>query len=94
MDEYLCVDEQIVPFKGKHPMKQYNPKKPKRWGYKIFVLSDNRGLVNNFEMYTGKILPCRDFPDIGASGNIVLSLSNIIPGNMSHKLYFDNWFAG
>lgn len=28
MDERLCVDEQIVPFKGKSGLKQYNPKKP------------------------------------------------------------------
>lgn len=74
-------------------MKQYNPKKSKRWGYKIFILSDSRGLVYNFEMYTGKTLPWNGFPDIGASGNIALSLSSIIPGNMSHKLYPDNWFT-
>ncbi|KAF3837628.1 hypothetical protein F7725_009396, partial [Dissostichus mawsoni] len=35
MDERLCVDEQIVPFKGRSGLKQYNPRKPKRWGYKI-----------------------------------------------------------
>uniref|UniRef100_A0A8B9GTM1 PiggyBac transposable element-derived protein domain-containing protein n=1 Tax=Astyanax mexicanus TaxID=7994 RepID=A0A8B9GTM1_ASTMX len=93
MEEHLCVDEQIVPFKGKHPMKQYNPKKPKRWGYKVFVLSDSRGLVYNFEIYTGKIPPCDGLPDIGASRNIVLSFTSIIPGNMSHKLYCDNWFT-
>ncbi|KAK1904797.1 PiggyBac transposable element-derived protein 3 [Dissostichus eleginoides] len=38
MDERLCVDEQIVPFKGRSGLKQYNPRKPKRWGYKIYVL--------------------------------------------------------
>ncbi|KAM4567260.1 piggyBac transposable element-derived protein 3-like [Odontesthes bonariensis] len=93
MEEHLCVDELIVPSKGKHPMKQYNPKKPKRWGYKVFVLSDSNGLVYNFEIYTGKIPPCDGLPDIGASGNIVLSLTSIVPGNMSHKLYCDNCFT-
>uniref|UniRef100_A0A9J8BZG4 PiggyBac transposable element-derived protein domain-containing protein n=2 Tax=Cyprinus carpio TaxID=7962 RepID=A0A9J8BZG4_CYPCA len=93
IDENLCVDEQIVPFKGKHPMKQYNPKKPKRWGYKVFVLADSSGMVYNFEVYTGCISPCNGQPDIGASGNIVLTLSSIIPDNISHKLYFDNWFS-
>uniref|UniRef100_A0A3B4D048 PiggyBac transposable element-derived protein domain-containing protein n=1 Tax=Pygocentrus nattereri TaxID=42514 RepID=A0A3B4D048_PYGNA len=92
MDENLCVDEQIGPFKGKKQMKQYNPKKQKHWGYKIFVLYSS-GIVYNFEVYTGKISPCKGLPDLGASGNIVLSLSRIIPDNISHKIFFDNWFT-
>lgn len=80
----IPMDEQIIPFKG------YNPKKPKRWGYKIFVLSENRGMVYNFEVYTGQISPC--WPT-RHSGNIVLSLSRLIPDNTSHKLFFDNWFS-
>ncbi|KAJ8356882.1 hypothetical protein SKAU_G00196760 [Synaphobranchus kaupii] len=35
MDEMLCVDEQMVPFKGRSQLKQYIPMKPKRWGYNI-----------------------------------------------------------
>lgn len=48
--EKLSVDEQIVPFKGRSSMRTYNPKKPKKWGYKIFVLSGIDGLVYNFKM--------------------------------------------
>ena len=29
------VDEQIIPFKGKTALKQYLPKKPKKWGFKV-----------------------------------------------------------
>uniref|UniRef100_A0A671TTC3 PiggyBac transposable element-derived protein domain-containing protein n=1 Tax=Sparus aurata TaxID=8175 RepID=A0A671TTC3_SPAAU len=71
MDEMLCVDEQMVPFKGKSQLKQYIPMKPKRWGYKIFILADQHGIVYNFDVYTGSIQPCPGFPDISASGNIV-----------------------
>lgn len=56
-DEYLCVDEQIVPYKGKSSLKMYNPKKPKKWGFKIFVLCDQYGLVYDFDVYCGKIQP-------------------------------------
>ena len=35
MKAKFCVNEQIVPFKEKNGLKQYNPKKTKRWGYKI-----------------------------------------------------------
>ena len=37
MKEHLSVDEQMVPFKGASSMKQYLPKKPQKWGFKIFV---------------------------------------------------------
>ncbi|MGH0142404.1 UNVERIFIED_CONTAM: hypothetical protein FKN15_076157 [Acipenser sinensis] len=93
MDEMLCVDEQSVPFKGKSAMKQYNPKNPKRWGYKVFVLSDSNGILYNFDIYAGSISPVDGMPDIGASGNVVLQLASIIPDNLSYKIFFDNWFC-
>ncbi|XP_056229119.1 piggyBac transposable element-derived protein 3-like [Seriola aureovittata] len=93
MDEMLCVDEQMVPFKGKSQLKQYIPMKPKRWGYKFFILADQHGIVYNFDVYTGSIQPHPGFPDIGASGNIVLQLASAIPTNISYKLFFDNWFC-
>lgn len=31
---------------------------------------------------------------VGASGNVVLRLAQIIPKKQSHKLFFDNWFTG
>ena len=37
LSEKLCIDEQMVPFKGKSGLKQYNPQKPKKWGYKSGV---------------------------------------------------------
>ena len=30
-----AVDEMMIPFKGRHGAKQYMPKKPTRWGYKL-----------------------------------------------------------
>ncbi|XP_071052931.1 uncharacterized protein [Onthophagus taurus] len=89
----LCVDEQIVPYKGKSSLKQYNPNKPNKWGYKIFVLCDDKGLIHNFEIYTGKIEPAPGKEDIGASGNIVLRLAGSIPTHHNYLLYFDNWFS-
>ncbi|XP_046662980.1 piggyBac transposable element-derived protein 3-like [Homalodisca vitripennis] len=91
--EFLCIDEQIVPFKGKSGLKQYNPKNPKKLGLQIFVLCDTSGLVYDFEIYCGKIQPVAGFPDIGASSNIVLKLVDSVPRNMNHKLFFDNWFS-
>ncbi|KAK3892961.1 hypothetical protein Pcinc_003140 [Petrolisthes cinctipes] len=91
--QMLCIDEQIVPFKGRSGLKQYNQKKPNKWGYKIFVLCDTNGFVYNFDIYSGKIEPAPNEPDLGASSNVVLRLASIVQVNMSHLLFFDNWFS-
>ncbi len=89
----LSIDEQIVPYKGRSGLKQYNPSKPHKWGYKIFVLCGPDGLTYNFEIYSGKIQSVPGMADIGASGNIVLKLTQIIPRHKNYMLYFDNWFT-
>ena len=36
------IDEQIIPAKTKHSgIKQYNPKKPVKWGFKKLFVQDN-----------------------------------------------------
>ncbi|KAL2083578.1 hypothetical protein ACEWY4_021351 [Coilia grayii] len=42
MTEHLSVDEQIIPYKGKSHLKQYNPSKPHKWGYKVYLLCDSK----------------------------------------------------
>ena len=49
-EENLCVDEQIIPFKGRSFMKQHIPKKPNRWEYKMFLLAGSESGI------------CYDFP--------------------------------
>lgn len=91
--QMICVDEQTIPFKGKSFLKQYNPKKPNKWGYKLFVLCDSQGLVHNFEIYTGFIKPLEDFPDLGKSSNVVIQLIQHIPWDQNNLIYFDNWYS-
>lgn len=92
-EEMVCVDEQIVPYKGKHSLNQYIPNKPKKYGYKMFLLCDSSGVVHNFDLYTGKISPVSGQEDIGASGNTVLQLASVVPHGGNYKLYCDNWFT-
>lgn len=92
-EENLSVDEQICAFKGRSGLKQYNPKKPHRRAYKIFVLSGVSGFPYNFELYSGQENVVRDgTPDCGASGNVVVRLCDPVPRNVRHKVYFDNYF--
>lgn len=47
--EMLCIDEKMVPFKGKSALKQSNLQKPKSLGNKLYVLSVVDGLIYSFE---------------------------------------------
>ena len=88
----LCIDEQMVPYKGKTKLKQYIPNKPKKFGYKLFILASSEGIMHDFIPYQGKILPVDDasVPNIGASSNIVLHLVQNISSDKNHLLFFDN----
>lgn len=89
----LCVDKQMIPFKGRSSLKQYIPSKRSKWGYKVFLLCDPESMVHSFEIYTGRIDAVPGEPDIGASGNIVLKLLQMIQPGLNHLLFCDNWFT-
>uniref|UniRef100_A0A3B3S9X6 PiggyBac transposable element-derived protein domain-containing protein n=1 Tax=Paramormyrops kingsleyae TaxID=1676925 RepID=A0A3B3S9X6_9TELE len=91
--EHLSADEQTIPYKGKSHLKQYNPSKPHKSGYKVYLLCDSKGMAYNFEFHVGKIQPVSRMPDLGASSNIVLRVASIIPSYQNFKLYHDNWFT-
>lgn len=91
-DEHLCVDEMMVPFKGKTAMRQYMPKKPIKWGIKIFCLCSSKGIIYDFETYQGKNTIVGD-ANLGFCSDIVVHLTRTIPDNKNFKLYFDNYFT-
>ncbi|XP_050688459.1 piggyBac transposable element-derived protein 3-like isoform X2 [Eriocheir sinensis] len=95
MTEYLCVGEQVVPFKGNPSMEQYIPEKPHKRGCKFFVLADCMGMVYDFIPYTGKTEPVNNpnVPDLQGNSNSVLHLAECIPPFKNHKLYFDDQFT-
>lgn len=51
-----CVDESMVGFKGRHQLKQYiSNKKARRWGIKLWVLSDSiTGYTHHINVYKGR----------------------------------------
>lgn len=53
-EEYNSIDEQIIPSKFRSSVKQYMPKNPNKWGYKVFSLCGASGIIYDFEIYTGK----------------------------------------
>jgi len=98
IEENLSLDEQLCPTKAVSYLKQYLPLKPHKWGYKLFVLCGVSGYGYNFEIYTGnenkedeRII--RNEPDFGATGNVVVRMTRMIPENVHHKLFFDNYYT-
>ena len=89
--EHQAVDEQIVPTKQRISLKQYNPKKPHKWGYKFISRAGESGFVYDFEMYTGK--GSVNVTDLGVGADFVLRLARGIPKHKNYKLFFDNWFS-
>ena len=52
--EYQCVDEIMVAFKGRSLLKQYLPKKPTKWGFKLWARCAATGFLHVFDIYQGK----------------------------------------
>ena len=87
----LCINEQMVPFKGRSKLKWYNPQKPKKCGYQLYVLTSPEGLIFNFQVHHGTIDICPGQPYLQISGNILMQLLQHIPQHQWFKLFINNW---
>ncbi|KAH6932309.1 hypothetical protein HPB50_004641 [Hyalomma asiaticum] len=83
-----AVDKQIIPFKGRRALKVYMAKKPKKWGYKVWVRAGQSGYVHEIEFHRDNLKS--DPPDapvtIGASGRVVLRLATNVPSELLSHL--------
>jgi hypothetical protein len=61
LGKFLTNDKMMVCYKGSYsPIRQYLPKKPEKWGIKLWVLADSISeFIYCFETYCGKILKQR-----------------------------------
>ncbi|CAH0723011.1 unnamed protein product, partial [Brenthis ino] len=88
----MSIDEMIIPFTGKCPMRQYCPNKPNPVGLKVFVLATPQGVVCDMVIYQGDTT----FPHLISQGfslgeAAVLHLTRtLVPG---HLLFFDRFFT-
>lgn len=93
--EVLSVDEQMIPFSGRCPARQYVPSKPNPVGLKNFVLASSDGLVLDFLIYTGKgTVPDADMKDLGLGGAVVKRLLETVPMDEPVHVFTDRFFTG
>lgn len=67
----LCIDESIVPFKGRLSIKQYLPMKRNRFGVKLFVMCDvETSFIVDFIVYCGAGTQITDPCNLGVGGAV------------------------
>lgn len=53
--QFMDIDEQCCPWKGRHKCRCYNPSKPEKWHFKLFALNDaETSYQYRFYLYQGK----------------------------------------
>nr|XP_020473182.1 LOW QUALITY PROTEIN: piggyBac transposable element-derived protein 4-like [Monopterus albus] len=87
-DRDICVDEQLVPFRGRCKFRQYMPKKPAKYGLKIWVTCDAKTSYTwKLQVFTGKTAST---PEINQGKQVVLELTEGLQG---HTVTCDNFFT-
>ena len=87
----LSIDEQMIGTKSRVSFIQYMPKKPKKFGIKLWVLCEClTGYCLDFQIYTGK--SDKGVTEHGLAYRVVFDLiDNYL--DKGYHLYFDNFYT-
>ncbi|XP_071256255.1 piggyBac transposable element-derived protein 4-like [Salvelinus alpinus] len=86
----VTVDEQLVPFRGRCPFRQYIPSKPAKYGIKSWVACDAKSSYAwKMQVYTGKA--AGGGPEKNQGARVVLDLTEGLPAG--HNVTCDNFFT-
>ena len=87
--EEVCIDESLIPFRGRIIFRQYIPNKRHRYGIKAFKLFSKGGYTYRMSIYAGK----QPQPRIGSVADDVVM--RLMEGLLNHgrTLYTDNWYT-
>lgn len=85
----VTVDEQLMPFRGRCPFRQYIPSKPAKYGIKIWAACDAASSYAwNLQVYTGK--RNGGAPEKNQGMRVVLDMTQGLSG---HNITCDNFFT-
>ncbi|GBM55938.1 hypothetical protein AVEN_55872-1 [Araneus ventricosus] len=63
--ESLSIDEEMIPYTGRHSEKMYMRGKPIKFGYKYCILASSHGYPFNLQVYEGKEEASEDKTPLG-----------------------------
>ena len=89
--QHVCIDEGMIPFRGKVHMRVYAPDKPDKYGLKSYELCDSsNAYCCIFKLYTGK-----DDTPVSAHGKTYDLVMELMESyiNKGHILYVDNYYS-
>lgn len=87
----ISIDEEMVPYFGRHSCKMYIKGKPIRFGFKLWCLCSSNGYLYKFIPYGGKTSTREN--ELGLGENIVLELLSVVQKPSVHRIFFDNFFS-
>ena len=87
--EHLSIDEQMVPYFGRHSCKMFIRGKPIRFGYKNWLLCSDDGYPFKVIPYQGKAAGSKE--PLGPK--VVNELLEVVNDSKTHDVYFDNFFT-
>lgn len=89
-EEHNSVDEIMVSFTGRCPIKQYMPAKPNPWGIKLWGRAVSSGFLYQFDVYQGQAKRQYQF---GLGGDVAMRMCEHLPRQKGYKVAADNFFA-
>ncbi|XP_050330016.1 piggyBac transposable element-derived protein 3-like [Bactrocera neohumeralis] len=89
--EFLSIDEQMVPYFGRHSCKMFILGKPIRFGYKLWCLCSSTDYLFSFIPYCGQSDEYNR--ELGLGADVVLRLLSNVEAPMRHVVFFDNFFT-
>ena len=89
LGEHISVDESMIGTKGRLSFLQYMPKKPTKWGIKVWICSESKtGYIHKFQVYTGKGTVSTN----GLAYGVVMHLLEDLQDE-GRVLYVDNYYT-
>ncbi|KAL1482687.1 hypothetical protein MTO96_033631 [Rhipicephalus appendiculatus] len=92
-----CIDEILIPFRGRSPIRQYLPNKPKcKWGLKLWARAGESGLCYDFDVYPASskgFYGDQGGYELGLGAGVVIQLCSSLPDRENNLIIADNFFS-
>lgn len=86
--ETVCIDESLIPFRGRLVMRQYLKGKRHKYGIKMFKLCCNEDYTHNIQIYAGKNLDQHQT----TPSRVVMKLAEPLL-DYGRTMVTDNWYT-